>query len=88
VKGSVFVVMFVLLLLTACDSVSGGVKDLEGVPGVDPDKAETVNNVDGYPNITLLCTHGLAFGTTTREAQAAVFRVPELDVPWCGSTPR
>lgn len=61
------------------------VRDLEGVPVKDPDKAELYVNVDEFPNINRVCIDGVAFATTTRDAQAAIFRVPEWDASFCGA---
>lgn len=63
-------------------------RDLEGIEGKDPDKAQIFYNVDGYPNIVRICIDKVAFATTTRDAQAAIFRVPEWDVPFCGAVPK
>lgn len=71
-----------LLALAGCGDTF---RDLEGVKGKDPDRVEIVYNVDGYPNVVRICVDKVAFGTTTRDAQAAIFRVPEWDVPFCGA---
>lgn len=76
------IVATVLLLLTGCGSSR---RDLNGVPNRDPDKAEMYANVDGYPNIVRICIDGVAFATTTREAQGSMLRVPEWDASFCGS---
>lgn len=74
-----------LLALTGCadggvnlDSLTGGFKDLEGIPAEDPTNVRIFNNVDGFPNIVKVCTDGVAFATTTRDLNAVV-RVPEWD---------
>lgn len=78
-----------LLTMSALSGCSGDTfRDLEGVKGQDPQKVEIIYNVDGYPNIVRICVDKVAFATTTRQAQAAIFRVPEWDVPFCGATPK
>lgn len=62
----------------------GGFKDLEGVSPQDPTDVRLYNNVNGYPNIVITCTDGVAWATTTREGFAAMQRVPELDVTCTG----
>jgi len=52
------------LIPLAC---SNQLNDLGGIGQVQPDYAITILNVDGFPNITLLCYKGVAFATTTRE---------------------
>lgn len=69
------------VLLAGCSNQT--VRDLEGVPVTDPDKVELVVSVDQFPNVVLMCKHGVAFALTTREAAGAVMRVPELDGTWC-----
>ena len=77
---------FVVVLATVLVGCSNQTKrDLEGVPVREPDKSEVYLNVDQYPNVTRLCIDGLAFATTTRENNAAIFRVPEWDKTWCAS---
>lgn len=76
--------MSAALLLAGCGSTNsftggGGWKDLEGVTPQDPTNVRLYNNVNGFPNIVLLCTDGVAFATTTREAAGAIMRIPELD---------
>jgi len=70
------------LTLTGC--VPGNERDLEGVTGKDPDRAELYINVDGHPNVVRLCIGGAGFATTSRENGQNFLRVPEWD-PWCGS---
>jgi hypothetical protein len=41
--------------------------DLKGVNPVYPDYAVVIMNVDGFPNVTLLCYDGQAMLTTTRD---------------------
>jgi hypothetical protein len=69
--------------VTACRPSSltggGGFKDLEHVNPQDPDKAILINNVDGFPNITIVCVGGVALVTTTREAAGALQHFAELD---------
>ena len=71
-----------LLLLASCGR--NNFRDIEGVKSRDPDKVEVYNNVDRNPNITMICIHGVAFATTTRDYQS-VIRVPEWDKECPGS---
>lgn len=61
----------------AC-SPGNNFRDVEGVPSHDPDRIENFNNMDGHPNIGLVCIHGVAFFTTTR-IYTSIGRVPEWD---------
>lgn len=72
-----------LLALSGCDgnSISGGFKDVEGIPPQDPAKVEIFNNVDGFPNVVAICVKEVAFATTTRDLNA-ILRMPEWD-GWC-----
>ena len=69
--------------LTACEQNSltggGGFKDVKSVKPQDADQYTLLNNVDGFPNIVVLCYKGVSFSTTTREAAGTMLRVPELD---------
>lgn len=56
-------------------------KDLKGVVNHKPDAIENIENMDGHPNIGVLCIHGVAFVTTTRDFKA-VERETDLD-KWC-----
>lgn len=53
--------------------------DLTGVHYDTPDTVKVWQNIDNHPNIAKLCLDGVAFATTTRDAQAAAQRVPEWD---------
>jgi uncharacterized lipoprotein len=66
-----------ILVLAGCGS-SQQLRDLEKIPAQDPDKVELYNNVNDHPNLVMVCIHGVAFVTTTRDYMA-VTRVPELD---------
>ncbi len=79
------VVLAAVLLLAGCDQQQ--LRDLEGVPQREPDKAELYTNVDQYPNIVRICIDGVAFATTTRDYQP-VMRVPEWDTTFCGAQAR
>lgn len=57
------------------------VRDLEGVPIVEPQKVEIYVNLDGHPNIVRMCIDGVAVMTTTRDLNA-VQLVPAWD-GWC-----
>lgn len=76
----------ILLGASSCDTNGGtsftgggGFKDLKGIAPQDPDKTWLINNVDGFPNIVMLCANGVMFATTSREAAGAILRVPEAD---------
>lgn len=73
------------LLLGGCNwgSDDANKKDVLNVPGLKPDKLEVFTNVDGHPNVAVLCIHKVAWVTTTRIGEA-IQRVPEYDVPVCG----
>jgi hypothetical protein len=62
----------------AC-SPGNNFRDVKGVKSQDPDLIESYNNLDGHPNIAKVCIDGVAFATTTRDAQAAIQRVPDWD---------
>jgi hypothetical protein len=64
--------------LGAC-SPGNNFRDVKGVKSQDPDLIESYNNLDGHPNIAKVCIDGVAFATTTRDAQAAIQRVPDWD---------
>lgn len=66
-----------LFVLGAC-SPGNNFRDVEGVKSHDPDLVENYNNMDGHPNIGLVCIHGVAFFTTTRD-YLSIGRVPEWD---------
>lgn len=74
-----------VLGLGACNwgSDDANKKDVLNVPGLKPDKLEVFTNVDGHPNIAVLCIHKVAWVTTTRIGES-LQRVPEYDVPVCG----
>jgi hypothetical protein len=82
-----------ILLVAALAAVSAAGcgssrRDLNGVVNKNPDKAEMYANVDGYPNIVRICIDKVAFATTTRDnSPAALIRVPEWDVSFCGAVP-
>ena len=63
---------------TAC-TPGNNFRDVKGVASQDPDLIESYNNLDGHPNIAKVCIDGVAFATTTRDAQAAIQRVPDWD---------
>jgi outer membrane lipopolysaccharide assembly protein LptE/RlpB len=64
-------------LLAGCGSQQQ-LRGLEDIPAQDPDKVELYNNVDQHANLVVVCIHGVAFVTTTRDYNA-VTRVAELD---------
>lgn len=63
-------------LLAGCGS--NAKRDLEGAPSVNPDKATVYNNVNGHPNLAVLCIDGAAWVTNTRAHDAAL-PDPRLD---------
>lgn len=67
------------LSITSCSNQT--VRDLEGVPVKEPDKAEIYLNVDKFANVARECIDGVAFAFTTREYEP-ILRVPEWD-DWC-----
>jgi hypothetical protein len=75
-KGLLAVLVAGALLVSGCGS--NNFRDVEGVKSRDPDKIEIYNNVDKHPNIAMVCIHGVAFATTTRDYNA-IMRVPEWD---------
>jgi hypothetical protein len=76
VKRRLVVLAALAALVAGCSS--NNFRDVEGVPSNDPDKIEVFNNVDQHPNLVVVCIHGVAFVTTTREYNA-VTRVEKLD---------
>lgn len=60
-----------------------GALDLKKVKFLDPDKAIGINNVDGYPNLLILCYRGVAWVTTTRPDYSALTRAAEYDQAVC-----
>ena len=54
-KKIAFVAAGVALAISAC---SPQFDDLEGVEGQDPDHVIILRNVDGYPNINIVCLNG------------------------------
>jgi hypothetical protein len=53
-------------------------RDIKGIRSQTPDRVEVMSNVDGNPNIAVLCIHGAGFASTTRDF-TSIFRVPEWD---------
>lgn len=74
--GTLAAVVLLVGLLGGCGR--DNFRDVKNVESRDPDKIELYNNVDKHPNIVMICIHGVAFVTTTRDYNA-VQRVPELD---------
>lgn len=64
--------------LAASLACSAQLNDMEGIPQASPDYVITVLNVDGFPNMTMLCFDGVGFATTTRD-YASLTKVPEWD---------
>lgn len=67
--------------VTACGPTQGD--DLRNSPNSYPDYSTTVLNVDGFPNIAVICFKGAGFATTSRDYDALT-RVPEWDA-FCAS---
>jgi hypothetical protein len=63
----------------AAAGCSNQLNDLGGVGQAKPDYTLTYLNVKNFPNITLVCIHGVGFATTTRDAAGAITMVPEWD---------
>lgn len=67
------------LAASLCAGCSGNnFRDVEGVPSRDADQYTLLNNLDGHPNLVIVCYAGVAFVTTTRD-YVAVTRVSDLD---------
>lgn len=49
---------------------SDNFKDVKGVVNHEPPQIENWENADGHPNIVILCIHGEAMMTTTRDFKA------------------
>jgi len=81
------VVGAVVSLTAGCGGGNATSADVTGVTAVKPDVIEAYSNIDGYPNIVVLCIHKVAFATTQRNAGQNFVRVPELDVTLCHGTP-
>ena len=76
----------VVAALAGCGKASANSADIKGVNYLHPQKIEVYANIDQHLNIAVLCIHGVAFATTSREAAGAIMRVPELDGPFCGGS--
>lgn len=48
--------------------------DLKGVNPIPPDYSTVLMNVDGFPNISLLCYDGVAMVTTSRDMDSTQFQ--------------
>jgi hypothetical protein len=59
-------VIMTLATVSACGAGTPQSDDLQNVSPSYPDYARLVINVDGYPNIVMLCVHGQGFMTTQR----------------------
>jgi hypothetical protein len=79
------VAALLVLLLAACGG--DNFRDLEDIQSRDPDKVEVFNNVDQHPNLVLVCIHGVAFVTTTRDYKPFE-REPDLDKSCPGGVAR
>lgn len=62
--------------LTACGTDNN--RDLKNVHNTDPDYAVNILNMDGQPNVAVLCFKGIAMLTTTRNYNALTL-APKLD---------
>ena len=67
-------------LVAACGSGNNApTNDLLNIGSSYPDYYANYMNVDGQPNIGLMCIHGAALITTSREAAGAAQPFPSLD---------
>lgn len=64
------------LTLTGCGHDNN--RDLKGVNNTDPDYVVNILNMDGQPNVAVLCFKGVAMLTTTRQYNALTL-APKLD---------
>lgn len=71
-------------LVAGCGSGQPQLDDLNNVPPSYPNYVMTGLNVDGFPNVTMICINGAGFATTTRDAAGAITLVPEWD-KFCAS---
>ncbi len=62
--------------LTACGTDNN--RDLKGVPNTDPDYVVNIINLDGQPNVAVLCFEGQGMLTTTRSYDALTI-APQLN---------
>lgn len=53
-------------------------RDLKSVNNTDPDYVVNILNMDGQPNVAVLCFKGVAMLTTTRQYNALTL-APKLD---------
>lgn len=61
-----------------CQVGANNWSDVKGVVYHQPDAIEGFDNVDGAPNVTVLCIHGAGFASTSRD-YTSLQRVPEWD---------
>lgn len=64
------------LTLTACGHDNN--RDLKSVPNTNPDYIVNILNMDGQPNVAVLCFKGVAMLTTKRDYDALTL-APKLD---------
>ena len=69
------------LMATAC---SPQFDDLEGVEGQDPDHVIILRNVDGFPNINIVCLNGDALiMRSTKYDDMMIQHVPDSENQLC-----
>jgi hypothetical protein len=67
-------------VVSACGSGQPQSDDLQNISPLYPDQAHLYINVDGYPNVVVLCLFGAAIATTQRpNSNAAAFLFPAGD---------
>lgn len=64
------------LSLTGCGRDNN--RDLKSVPNTNPDYIVNILNMDGQPNVAVLCFKGVGFLTTKRQYNALTL-APKLD---------
>lgn len=67
--GLLTLLVGLVVVLSSC-SPGDNFKDVKGVKNHLPDAIMNIENVDGHPNIIVLCIRGAAFYTTTRDYKA------------------
>jgi hypothetical protein len=77
-KKLIMIPVAALLIMMGACAGSNNFRDVNGVKSHDPDLIENYNNMDGHPNVGVLCIHGVAFYSTTRDYNS-FGRVPEWD---------
>lgn len=65
-----------LAMVTSCGAGNPSTDDLKGVSPSYPNYAAVFMNVDGFPNIAMVCIQGVGFETNSRQYNS-VTEVPE-----------